>query len=101
MPATLDDIQEWVASAKKKEVQYLVVVTDTYEWEDYPVYCKDLKELSKALNEYDLKNLQKITEIYDVTKIDDKFNYNPFRGHRYKMLPEGQTIHTIKSMKFD
>lgn len=35
---TQEDVNRWVAEAKKKNCTHLMVVCDTFEYEEYPVY---------------------------------------------------------------
>lgn len=38
MAASLDDIKRWVNSAKERNCTHLIVVCDSYDFNDYPVY---------------------------------------------------------------
>jgi len=63
MPATIDG---WITFAKKEGYRYIISVCDTFDWEDYPVYCRDTEELSKQKPQYDGVNMQRINEVIDV-----------------------------------
>jgi hypothetical protein len=64
MPTTREDIQGWLREAKERGATYLVVMCDTFDWEDYPVYVmpgEDPNELRKSAN------MQKAMECYDLS----------------------------------
>jgi len=60
------DLQRWLSEAKKQKAKYIISVCDTFDYDDYPVYCKDKKELDKKRKHYDDKNMQRINEIIEV-----------------------------------
>jgi hypothetical protein len=63
MPATREDVDRWIATAKKKKYKFIISACDTFDWDDYPVYCKDAKELNDEFYEINGKNMQKVNEI--------------------------------------
>ena len=65
MPTTREDIQRWIDQGIKEGATDLVVVCDTFDYGDYPVYCKspqDARDRVKAPG-----SMQKIMEVYDLT----------------------------------
>ena len=66
MAATQEDINRWMQKAIIKGVPYIVSVCDTFDYEDYPVYCKDEEELEEAKAKYDGINMQRINEIITI-----------------------------------
>lgn len=38
MAATKQEIREWLEEGKKKNAAHVIVMCDTYDYEDYPVY---------------------------------------------------------------
>ena len=38
MPTTRKDIREWLECAKEFGATHMVVMCDTFDWDDYPVY---------------------------------------------------------------
>jgi hypothetical protein len=66
MAANRNEVDEWIDTARKDKMKFIISVCDTYDWEDYPVYCKDKKELLEVYNNYDRVNMQKINEIIQV-----------------------------------
>lgn len=58
---TKQDIEDWKKNGKKLGADYLIVVCDTFDYEDYPVYCKK-KDLEFEKAEHS-KNMQRIMEV--------------------------------------
>jgi len=68
MAATKQEVEAWKTHGKEKGYKFLVSVCDTFDHDDYPVYCKDDKELEEAKGKYDNKNMQRINEV--ITLVD-------------------------------
>jgi len=39
MATTVEELRAWL-TWKEPKYDYVLIVCDTYDWEDYPVYCK-------------------------------------------------------------
>jgi hypothetical protein len=83
MTATEEDILGWVREAKSRGKKYLMVITDTFDYENYPVYA-DEDTIGDFYREYGSRNMQKIEEIYNVNlpvvsinKRNRVFDWNP------------------------
>lgn len=62
---TQDDIRRWLAEGQRQNATYVVVVCDTFSYDDYPVYCKDAAE---CLDRYAKPgHMQKVMEVYDMS----------------------------------
>ena len=60
------DIREWLEQGKKRGADYLIVVCDTFDWEDYPVFVSADK-VHKSYEHYNSgSNMQKVMEVYDL-----------------------------------
>lgn len=66
MAATKQDIEQWIKYAKEKGYEYIISVCDTFDWEDYPVYCKDKEEVIEKTSEYNGVSMQTINEIIQI-----------------------------------
>jgi hypothetical protein len=73
---TIQDIRKWVEEAQEDGCTHLLVVCDTFEYEDYPVkiHSKDKKlenfewnDVELALNHFDGPNMQKVMEVYNLS----------------------------------
>lgn len=66
MAAGRRDVDRWIAQAKKDKMQFIISVCDTFDYDDYPVYCKDEKEAKKEYKKHDGINMQKINEVIKI-----------------------------------
>jgi len=65
MAATKNDILNWLEQAKIKKAKYMMVICDTFDWDDYPVYIMSDMECQET---YDYPgNMQKVVEVYDMS----------------------------------
>jgi hypothetical protein len=62
MSLNLTELKLW--ASEQPEKPYLLVVCDTFEFENYPVHCADTAELQKKSDEYDGKNMQRVEGRY-------------------------------------
>jgi len=65
---TLDDVARWMQEGKEKGATHVIVVCDTFDWEDYPVYVMPGEDLQKKTAEYSGPNMQKVMEVIDLSK---------------------------------
>ena len=71
MSTTKEDIQRWLEHGKTVGATHMLVVCDTYDYEDYPVYIYPLEkksehnetDVNKAVRIYNV-NMQKVMEVY-------------------------------------
>lgn len=66
MAASREDIDSWIKQAKEWGNKYILSACDTWDHEDYPIYCDNLSELREAIKKYDGKNMQKINEVIEI-----------------------------------
>jgi len=64
---TKDEIKGWLIEGKEKGATHVIVVCDTYEWDDYPVFVMPNEKVLEKKEEYDGKNMQKIMEVYNLS----------------------------------
>jgi len=71
-----EEIERWIQTAIKNGDKFIISVCDTFDYEDYPVYCKDKEELDRQRPEFDNINMQRINEIIDIDllKSEDRIN---------------------------
>lgn len=69
MGTTREDIREWLKEAKRKKATHLIVATDTFDWEDYPIYVLPGQDVRKIYDEHQGPNMQKVMEVYSM-KLD-------------------------------
>lgn len=69
MAATREDVDRWIANAKKVGATHIISVCDTFDYDDYPVYVMPDEKLYEKKKQYDNVNMQKINEVIDVTDL--------------------------------
>lgn len=63
MAASRNDVDRWINTAREGNFEFIISVCDTFDYEDYPVYCKDEEELKQEIPFYNGKKMQRINEI--------------------------------------
>ncbi len=61
---TRDEIREWFEHPWIQGPTHMIVVCDTYDWEDYPVYVKPTESPREVLNSYINDSMSKVMEVY-------------------------------------
>lgn len=77
MPTTREDLSEWFDRGAQKGASYMVVVVDTFDYEDYPVFCDTKKEALIRMK--DPGEMQRVMEVYDL-KADKETQLNQYRS---------------------
>lgn len=77
MAATQEDIRRWLKQAKEKNAKFVVVLVDTWDYEDYPVYCKTNEECRDTYN--NPREMQRVMEVYDMS-LDIEMQLNERRA---------------------
>jgi len=66
MAASYQAIQSWLEEAKATGARWLIVVCDTYDYEDYPVAIKPDEDFWAKFAEFNGNNMQRVMEVYDL-----------------------------------
>lgn len=77
MAATREDIAQWFMEGQRQSATHMIVVCDTYDWEDYPVYVL----LQENVREKVAKQ-GRVMEIYSLSKSLD-MQLNEHRAFHY------------------
>lgn len=64
MGTTREDIREWLVEGRRRGMTHCVVVVDTFDYGDYPVYVKPDQDVRKVFEEYNGPNMQRVVEVY-------------------------------------
>jgi len=75
MAASRAEVDSWISTAKATKCKYILSVCDTFDWEDYPVYCLDEVELFEEYYAHNNVDMQRINEIIRINK-DGSVNEN-------------------------
>lgn len=65
---TKQELQLWFDRGITEKYRYMIVVCDTFDWEDYPVYVTKDEDFYIAYDDHNEKNMQRIMEVYDLDK---------------------------------
>lgn len=68
MATTKRDIQRWLDQGLQDGATHVIVVVDTYDYEDYPVYVSATQNVHTVLKAYQGVNMQRVMEVYDLRK---------------------------------
>lgn len=67
MAASLRDIADWFEDGKTQQAAFMIVVCDTFDHDDYPVYTQH-NDFWAKYDSFDGKNMQRVMEVYDFSK---------------------------------
>ena len=82
MAASKRDIVGWFDRGVEENATYMIVVCDTFDWEDYPVYVGKDEEFYSIHDKYtNGQNMQRVMEVYDLkadknTQLDSRRVFN-------------------------
>ena len=70
MSTSVQQLREWFDRGIEQQAAYMVVVCDTFDWGDYPVFCKTKDDAQRKID--DPGSMQKVMEVYDLTASKDE-----------------------------
>lgn len=82
MGTTQEDIRRWLERGKDQGATHLIVVCDTFDHDDYPVFVMPNENVRDKEAEYNGKNMQRIMEVYSL-KMDWDKQLNQTRAFNY------------------
>jgi len=65
MSTTVENIRAWLGG-RETHHSHMLVVTDTFDYCDYPVYVSNDQDIHEIVSSYP-KNMQKLTEVYNLS----------------------------------
>jgi len=66
MAATRQDIERWIRVGQEKGATHVIIVCDTFDYEDYPVYVMPGEDARKIANKNNGPNMTKLMEVYNL-----------------------------------
>ena len=78
---TQDDIKRWLERGKEEGATHLIVVCDTFDYDDYPVFVSPKENVHVVKNEYS-KDMQRVMEVYNLSMDWDE-QLNETRSFNY------------------
>ena len=62
------EIKQWLDEGIKKKATHCIIVCDTFNYEDYPVYVMPAQSSREIAEQYNSSAMQKVMEVYDLRK---------------------------------
>jgi hypothetical protein len=63
---TREDVEAWIKEGRRKKATHLVVVCDSFSYEDYPVFVSKNENLHDILRKYNGPNMQRLMEVIEL-----------------------------------
>lgn len=57
---------DYIERGRRKGAKYVIVVLDTFDYDDYPVFIFEGEDLEERKKEYDGVNMQRILEVVEL-----------------------------------
>ena len=67
MATSMQDILGWIERGKEAKATHLIVVCDTFDYDDYPVFVKPGQDAREVFEHYHGKNMQRVMEVYNLS----------------------------------
>lgn len=67
MATTQSTITEWFESGIENEHKWMLVVCDTFDYVDYPVYADSVAEFDSKYERNNGVDMQRVMEVYDLS----------------------------------
>lgn len=91
MAASYDDIKRWLYVGNTGKNSHMIVVCDTYDWDDYTVHVLKDENIWEKIEHYNGRNMQKIMEIYNYN-LDLEEQLNQGRAYNIEPVSYSKTI---------
>ncbi len=79
---TKTDISTWFDLGVENKATHMLVVYDTFDYNDYLVYVKENEDVYVIEKQFSGVNMQKVMEVYNL-KTDKATQLNQFRAFNY------------------
>jgi hypothetical protein len=87
MSTKKEDLRKWFDEGVEKGAIFMIVCTDTYDHNDYPVYAKTAWEAWVQFQAHDGRDMQKVMEVYDLL-MDREIQMIEFRAFHMPTKPQ-------------
>lgn len=79
---TPNDIGTWFDEGKRGGATHLIVVFDSWDHEDYPVYVKPTEDVREIYNKHQGQNMERVMEVYNLS-MDKAVQLAEFRAFNF------------------
>lgn len=77
MGTTVQDLREWFDEGKKRGATHMIVVCDTFDYEDFPVYVQKGEDVQKEVSKrQNYEGMSRVMEVYSYKKPFEKQKTN-------------------------
>ena len=67
MAATRQDIERWFDRGIAAGATHMIIVCDTFDHSDYPVYVEPGEDAREVASQYHGQNMQRVMEVYSLS----------------------------------
>jgi len=67
MGTTKQEIEQWFDRGINEGATHMIVVCDSFDYEDYPVFVSPAEDVKEIYSKYDGKNMQRVMEVYNLS----------------------------------
>jgi hypothetical protein len=67
-PVTPERRRGWIIEGLRRGATHVIVVTDTFDYSDYPVYVQPEEDFATIRAKYNGQNMQRVMESFDLTE---------------------------------
>lgn len=85
MAATRQDISDWFDRGVKDGKTHMLIICDTYDHDDYPVFVSYGSNPRDEANRIASQSMQVVMECYNLT-LDKESQLNERRAHHYEQV---------------
>lgn len=82
MAASKKDIRRWFIEGKKQGAPHMIVVCDTFDYNDYPVYVESGEDVREEYKKFNGPNMQQVMEVYSLNQ-DMTSQLNEYRAFHF------------------
>ena len=67
MAASKREIHEWVERGARTGATHVIIVCDTWDYMNYPVYVEPNESVEEKLSYYQRADMQRVVEVYNLS----------------------------------
>ncbi len=82
MPTSKEDLRDWFDCGVENKATHLIVVCDTFDYEDYPSYVQKGDDAKAMADYHNSQNMQRVMEVYDLS-MDREKQIQQYRAFNY------------------
>ena len=60
-------IKEWLERGIEEKATHMIVVCDTFDYDDYPVFVSADEDVREMASKFTFENMQRVMEVYNLS----------------------------------